>query len=78
VPTILRSGPYRIFFYSNDRAEPTHVHIERDSCSAKFWLLPVRLASNIGFGKVELNTLCELVRENEIEFARAWRDFFTR
>ncbi len=26
MPTALRSGPYRLFFYSGDRHEPLHVH----------------------------------------------------
>lgn len=30
MPTVLRSGPYRFFFYAGDRDEPPHVHIERD------------------------------------------------
>ena len=28
MPTVLRVGPYRFFFYASDRAEPMHVHIE--------------------------------------------------
>lgn len=46
MPTVLRSGPYRFFFYSSDHDEPPHVHIERDDRIAKFWLDPVRLASS--------------------------------
>lgn len=42
-PTVLQSGPYRFFFYSSDRGEPTHVHITRERKEAKFWLEPVRL-----------------------------------
>ena len=30
MPTILRIGPYRFFFYSGDEAELPHVHIARD------------------------------------------------
>ena len=26
MPTVLRHGPYRFFFYSGDRDEPPHVH----------------------------------------------------
>lgn len=44
MPTILRVGPYRFFFYSGDGREPPHIHVERDSGVAKFWLDPVRLA----------------------------------
>ena len=43
MPTILRQGPYRFFFYAGDRDEPVHVHVERDDSIAKFWLDPLRL-----------------------------------
>jgi hypothetical protein len=38
MPTVLRSGPYRFFFYSSDGPEPPHVHVERDAGRVKFWL----------------------------------------
>ena len=31
MPTVLRSGAYRFFFYSADREEPAHVHVARGS-----------------------------------------------
>ena len=43
MPTVLRVGPYRFFFYASDRREPPHIHVERDDKVAKFWLQPVRL-----------------------------------
>jgi hypothetical protein len=54
VPTILRIGPYRFYFYSHEPNEPPHIHIDRDASSAKFWLESVSLASNIGFSAKEL------------------------
>jgi hypothetical protein len=30
MPTVLRVGPYRFFFFSGDRDEPPHIHVERD------------------------------------------------
>jgi hypothetical protein len=51
MPTVLRSGPYRVFFYSADREEPPHVHVARDDCYAKFWLDPARLDQSTGFGR---------------------------
>jgi len=54
MPTVLRRGPYRFFFYSSDRAEPPHVHVERDENLAKFWLDPVRLHESGGFRGAEL------------------------
>jgi hypothetical protein len=43
MPTVLRVGPYRFFFYAGDRNELPHIHVERDQETAKFWLQPVRL-----------------------------------
>ena len=64
MPTVLRSGPYRLFFYSADREEPPHVHVERDAQIAKFWLKPVRLQDSGGFKRVELRKVERLVEEN--------------
>ncbi len=33
MPTIPMPGPYRFFFYSGDRDEPPHVHVEREGGS---------------------------------------------
>jgi hypothetical protein len=40
MPTVLRLGPYRFFFYAGDGVEPPHVHVERDDNTAKFRLDP--------------------------------------
>jgi hypothetical protein len=48
MPTVLRNGPYRFFFYSADGGEPPHVHVQRDDMIAKFWLQPVRLDDSRG------------------------------
>ena len=57
MPTVLRSGPYRFFFYANDREEPCHVHVERDENTAEYWLDPVRLQSSTGFNRLELRKI---------------------
>jgi hypothetical protein len=49
LPTVFRSGPYRLFFYSSDHQEPPHIHVEREEMHAKFWLDPVRLENSRGF-----------------------------
>ena len=76
MPTVLRSGPYRFFFYSSDRDEPPHVHVERDDHTAKFWLTPVALAYNIGFRAKELRDVRRVVDERATEFLEAWHDNF--
>ena len=62
MPTVLRAGPYRFFFYASDGQEPAHVHVERDAKVAKFWLAPVSLQSAGGFSRVELARIDTLVR----------------
>src|SRR2546425_7379426 len=76
MPTILRIGPYRIYFVSHDVYEPPHVHVDRDDESAKFWLAPVALASNLGFTTVELRRVQRLVVEHEPRLLEAWNEYF--
>jgi uncharacterized protein DUF4160 len=77
VPTVHHEGPYRFFFYSADRNEPPHVHVERDANRAKFWLTPVRLARSGGFGASELLRLERLVNERQSLLLGAWDEYFT-
>ena len=76
MPTILRAGPYRFYFYSHEPNEPPHVHIDRDNLSAKFWLEPVDLARNLGFSSRELRRLQSLVKEHQTELLEAWNGYF--
>lgn len=76
MPTIMRIGPYRFFFYSNESGEPAHIHIQRERMLAKFWLRPVTLASSIHFSPKELRKLEELVMQNKETFMEAWNEYF--
>jgi hypothetical protein len=76
VPTILMVGPYRIYFYSHEPSEPPHAHVDRDDQSAKFWLDPVALARNLGFGPVELRRVHRLVAENRTFLLEKWNERF--
>ena len=38
MPTILVIACWRIFFYSNERQEPIHVHAEKAEMEIKFWI----------------------------------------
>lgn len=78
MPTVLRIGPYRFFFYAGDRSEPPHIHVERDECEAKFWLTPVRLEWSIGFSGQELRRVTRLVKSNRQWLLDAWNDFFEK
>ena len=77
MPTVLRVGPYRFFFFAGDRDEPRHVHVEREANRAKFWLDPVRLQDSGGFRGAELNRVAALVAEHREQLVGAWDDFFS-
>jgi hypothetical protein len=76
MPTVLRSGPYRFFFYAGDRDEPPHIHVERDENEAKYWLDPVRLQRSFGFAARELRRVERLVVENQQLLLDRWNEFF--
>lgn len=76
MPTVLRFGPYRFYFYSHEPNEPPHVHVDRDELSAKFWLAPVSLATNFGFAAHELNRLQSIVRDHQPVLLEAWNGYF--
>jgi hypothetical protein len=76
MPTVLRDGPYRFFFYAGDRDEPVHVHVEREDKVAKLWLGPVRLQESGGFSRTELNRIRHLVQRHEEELREAWHEYF--
>jgi hypothetical protein len=76
MPTVLRIGPYRFYFYSHEPNEPAHVHVDRDASSAKFWLNPVSLARNLGLRASDLRLVERLIRENQIQLLEAWNGYF--
>jgi hypothetical protein len=69
--------PYRLHFYASDGDEPRHVHVVRDDCEAKFWLVPdVRLARNRGFPDRDLRGVMRVVETNAQALRDAWDAFF--
>ncbi|MEW6039475.1 MAG: DUF4160 domain-containing protein [Pseudomonadota bacterium] len=67
MPTALRIGPYRFFFFAGDRDDPPHIHVEREDKVAKFWLDPVRLQSSGGFSRNEIIRIQRVVDEYQIQ-----------
>jgi hypothetical protein len=76
MPTALRSGPYRVYFFSHEPNESPHVHVDRDDSSAKFWLVPVELVRNLGFSRHEIAELERLIMQNQPLLLEAWNEFF--
>ena len=76
MPTALRVGPYRFFFYAGDRDEPTHIHVERGNKIAKFWLDPVRLQISGGFSRREIGQIQKIISTHYTELMEAWNEYF--
>ncbi|MCX8086045.1 MAG: DUF4160 domain-containing protein [Rhodocyclaceae bacterium] len=77
-PTIVRDGPFRLFFFS--REEPRmHVHVAHPDGEAKYWLEPVlALANQTGLSQQELAAAEEVVRRHLQEIIDAWHKHFSR
>ncbi len=76
MPTALRTGPYRFYFYSYDCGELRYMHIDRENKSAKFWLDPdASLADNHGYSRKELRDVEQITRENLEQLRNEWDAF---
>lgn len=78
-PTVLREGPYRFFFYSNEPSRP-NVHCRRGDIECKFWLEKngcpdVSLKEPGGFSAKELNDIKKIVREHLSMLLQNWYAF---
>ena len=76
MPTVLRVGSARFFFYSNENEEPSHVHVMRAGRLAKFWLEPVSLAKAGRFSFHELRRFEELIAKHRGVLLKAWYEHF--
>lgn len=76
MPTVLRIGPYRLFFYASDGREPIHVHVEAGDNSAKFWLSPIQVARPGGFSARELRQIEQIITEHIDALVEAWHGYF--
>lgn len=76
MPTVMRVGRYRFFFYSNEGQEPPHIHVQAAEDEAKFWLDPVSLAANHGFRSRDLTEIEQLIEDNRDQLIEAWNDYF--
>ena len=76
MPNILRDGPYRFYFYSADRGQPPHIHVERDGRIAKFWLNPLQLARSGGLSRRDINNIQRIITAHRQAFLERWYDAF--
>jgi hypothetical protein len=76
MPTVLRIGPYRFYFWADERQEPPHIHVVSAEREAKYWLTPIVLSWNKGFRSGELKEIEELITTHLELPLEAWYGFF--
>lgn len=78
-PIVFRYKGYRFFFFSNEGIpiEPVHIHVQKNECLAKFWIVPeISLAESYGFRDSELLMLLKLIAKNENLIMEKWNEYF--
>lgn len=77
-PTIARSGPFRLFFFSREESR-AHVHVSHPDGEAKFWPTPdVHSAVNLGLSPPQIRQAHAVVAEHLQEIHDAWHRHFGR
>ncbi|MBB4153762.1 hypothetical protein GGQ80_001668 [Sphingomonas jinjuensis] len=76
MPTIMRIGPFRFYFYSHEPNEPPHVHVDRSEATIKIWLEPVEVAKSRGFRAHEIGGIVALVSEHREQLLEAGHEYF--
>lgn len=76
MPTVLRIGPYRFHFYSDEGHEPPHVHVRSANGECKFWIMPeIGLAGNRGMPAHEVREIERLVYAHQEKLRTAYDEF---
>lgn len=78
MPTVLRVGPYRFHFYSDESREPPHIHVRSPDGECKFWLDRVRLAGNRGIPPQDLRQIERLVFRHQQSLVEAYHEHHGR
>jgi len=77
MPTVLRIGGYRFFFYAGDRHEPPHTHVEHDDNTAKFWLIQLCFTTVVVSIEKKSAKLLNSLRKNREQLLRKWDEYFS-
>jgi hypothetical protein len=76
MPTVMRIGAFRFYFYSHEPYEPPHIHIDRGEATIKVWLGSLEVARSRGFRAHEINGIVAMVAEHQAALTEAWHEYF--
>jgi hypothetical protein len=74
-PTVLKIGQFRFHFYSDEGNEPPHIHVSTNDGECKFWLKPIKLASNKYLASHVVNKIEKLIYENHEFLIKEYEKF---
>jgi hypothetical protein len=74
MPTVAIVDGFRFFFYSEESTEPPHIHVEKGDYETKFWLDPVKKATNWEFPIKDLKKAHEIIKENQALFIQKYHE----
>jgi hypothetical protein len=78
MPTVIKIGPYRFHFYSDEGREPVHIHVATDEAECKFWLNPINLARNRGMKPHQIREIEKLIYEKKELIISKFHEFHNR
>jgi hypothetical protein len=79
MPTILLILGWRFFFYANERNEPTHIHCQKGSAEAKYWLdvqtFEATEAHSYGMSPADKRTVRSIIFQHFDYIVSEWNRF---
>ncbi len=76
MPTVAYVKGYRVYFVSFDGSEPMHVHIRKESQSAKVWISPLTLVWS-SFREHENREILRIIKDNTGLIEEKWHEHFS-
>jgi len=65
-----------LLFFSRERSEPPHIHVEAAGKYAKYWIRPVAYARSTGFRAHELAEIHRIIEPNQNLIVEKWNEHF--
>ena len=79
MPTIYTENGFIFYFYSGDRQESIHIHIDKAEGSAKIWIEPtIKWAYCYGFKANQKRQIMEIVKKNSEFIKNKWHEHFSQ
>ncbi len=82
MPTILMIAGWRIFFYSNEKNEPIHVHCRKGDMECKYWLdtdnFSIDIAYSYNMSSVGNRQIRKIIYEHFEYIEQQWDEFQQR